>query len=189
MSIDLGDSGTSNFFVQKKPAVGQSATLLEVQNSGNVIAGGAYKTTGSTSSIGTGASFDSFDFAECYETDRYYEHGAVVCPGKGGVLSQCTHDACKGAAIISHTPGFCAGTEDTEKNWLSVALVGRIRAITQTSIQAGDMVCSDGKGGVRTLLPDDIGFVLGIALEDSQTGKVGILIRPFYYTPANVVMK
>lgn len=159
--------------------VNTHVTLAEMKSNGNfLINGTTFQSTG-TAALGNSGTFDAFDLAECYPCDQAYESGTIVCPGPFDRLTLCTHDNCHAAMVVTNEKAaFIAGTHDEANNILPIALVGRIRCTTQDEIHLRDLVCSDGKGGVRKVAPGESAHVIGFALESSHNGKIGIVMRP-----------
>lgn len=158
------------------------AKLGEFKNNGNFIIGGnTYNTNQSTYNYAANGSFDGFDFAECYPCDAHYPDGTVVCPGTNEKFTKCTHDNCPCAVVLTHTAGYCIGETDEENHIYPVAMVGRVRVKTAFVIGPSTLICSDGRGGVRSLAPGEWGFVLGFTLhETNDQNMVGVYMRPMF---------
>ncbi len=158
--------------------------LMEVKSNGNLVAKGTIGTNGGTGSVQTGQSFDTFDYAEIYPCDAPYSGGTIVCPGEHDRLTRCTHDGCHAALIISPEPGMCLGMAQVSLEYgvLPVALVGRVNATCDPThaIRPRQLLCSDGRGGVRALRRGESAYVLGFALNSSADGRVGLFIRPMF---------
>lgn len=153
--------------------------LMEVKSNGNlIISGTTYYTSQATAGYSSGGSFDSFDFAEVYPCDMAYPDGTVVCPGPDDKLTLCTHSNCNAAMILTPQAGYCIGERDDENFILPVALMGRVRVRTDQCIPRGALVVSDGRGGVRKIVPFEWAYTLGFALHETVDGMVGIFIRP-----------
>lgn len=157
--------------------------VFEISQNGDCIIFGQYKTHGTNTSIATGIAFDSYDVAEVYPHDRFYESGTVVCPTAYGQLSCCTHDGCHAAMLVSLSPGMSLGGAqvDYEMGILPIALAGRVAAVcSDPFVQPRQLVTSDGLGGVRAMHPGEEGFALGFTLNQAKDGRVGLFVRAMY---------
>lgn len=158
------------------------ADIFEVRGNGNVIALGAYQTHGTTATIATSQVFDSYDVAEVFPHDRFYESGTIVCPA-GDRLSCCVHDGCAAAMIVSLQPGMVLGGAqiDYQTGILPIALAGRVTVVcSDPGVKQRALLTSDGQGGVRGMRPDEEGFTLGFALNEAKDGRVGMFVRAQY---------
>ncbi len=152
--------------------------LAEVKSDGKfVISGSTYYTTPASPSLTGSGSFDGFDIAEVIQLDGGYPSGSVVCPGPNDMYTLCRHDNCPMASVISSTPGVCLGSPDEENNVLPLALIGRVNVKTAVDMTYRTPVVSDGRGGVRPVLKDEIGNMLGFTLNSTNQGMVGIQLR------------
>lgn len=155
--------------------------LGEFKGNGNlVIGGGTFQSAGGSVSTGAGGSFDSFDVAEIFHCDKPYPKGTVVCPGPNDKLTQCTHDNCHAAMILSETPGLGLGVPDAAEMTHYVALAGRVNALSKHTITPKQLLVSDGTGGVRPVNYGEPSFVLGFALNNSTNGQVGMFLRSIF---------
>lgn len=125
---------------------------------------------------------DTFDVAEVYPVAEKFPNGTVVCPDAQMVMHRCTHDACPHAVVVSYKPGLAIGhLEEDATHAQYMALVGRVRVVTQQTVAHGAWVVSDGNGGVRPLAEGEHGVALGYALgATADDGMVGIFVRPVY---------
>jgi len=197
--VNVNGLGVSGQFVQSNSSImgfknSGGGKLAEMKGDGTfIIAGGTYYTATSTYAYSANGAFDAFDYAETYPLDAEYETGTVVCPGPHEAFTRCMHDNCHAASVVSLAPAFCAGggrfdrfsddePEDTvtDEHVAPLALVGRVRIRTRDVIRAGDLVCSDGNGGVRRARPGEEAFTLGYALHGTHEGRVGVYLRPMW---------
>jgi hypothetical protein len=185
--------------------------LAEIQGNGNmVISGTTYYTTRSTSpGFGTNGTFDGFDVAEVFQVDREYASGTVVCPvdtttpvafvtdysdyGKP-VMTQCTHDACSLAMVVTSVPGVSLGSPNVPSMTdpampyhpdrplaQCVSMTGRVFVKTAYDIAGRTYVCSDGRGGVRAVNGESA-QAIGVSIAPTQNGMIPILVRPMFVT-------
>lgn len=153
--------------------------LAEFKNNGDLeISGQNAKTTNTIYNYGVGGSFDTFDYAEVYTADTQHAAGTVVCPGDVGVLVQCTHVGCPCAMIVSAGGGFTIGNIEEYNGvdaLIPIALMGRVRILTDEVIASRQSVSSAGNGKVRVAQPGDT--VIGFALHATDNNQVGVFLR------------
>ena len=159
--------------------------LAEFKGDGTFcISGAFYESTNGSIATSPGQSMDSFDVAEVFPCDTHYEVGTIVCPGSDSRLYKCTHDNCPCAMVVSKVPGFGIGKPGDNENY--IAMAGRVNVATAQDIPPRSMVCSDGRGGVRTLHTNEGSFVLGFTINSTSTieGRpmVAIFLRPLFIT-------
>lgn len=159
--------------------------LMEVRANGNmIISGTQYATSSGSVSTASGQSFDSFDIAEVYPTDQEYPSGTVVCPGPTNLLTQCTHDNCPFALVVSSVPGLILGTpipvDEGQGIQLSISLAGRVNIKTAFDIPSRSFVVSDGRGGVREAAHGENAFVLGFTLNETVNAQVGVFLKSYF---------
>jgi hypothetical protein len=159
----------------------------EIKNSGNfLISGTQYQTSSGSVSTASGISFDAFDVGEVYPTDSLYPGGTVVCPGPNNQLTQCTHDNCFAALVVSPNPGLQLGTQTDSSAYISgpaqqsIALAGRVNVKTAFDILPRTMIVSDGRGGVRAAASGEAAFVLGVTLNETSGAQVGIMLKSYF---------
>ncbi len=169
---------------------------LEIKGNGALNIAGSY-------AYGQGGNgFDNFDVAETYQSDADYAFGTVVChnslalapdPHNLGeytpTITQCTHDACALAMLVSMTPGSVAGKinasawpdfDNTQPFNLPIALAGRVYAKTAYTIPAKSYVCSDGRGGVRAIATGQSAMAIGVTIGPAVNGLVPLVVKPTF---------
>ncbi len=156
-----------------------NSQLMEIKSSGDLLIKGTHYSSAGTAALQNSQTFDTFDYAECYQHDQDYQTGAVVCPSASGILTWCTHEHCPSALVVSLKPGNCIGQPDASQHIWPVALAGRVMVNCQGDVNGGDLVCSNGKGGCRRVQPGESSYVLGFAIQPSKGGTVGIVLRHY----------
>ncbi len=142
--------------------------LMELNNAGNLYIAGSLNAN--TVSFPNG-----FDLAESMVTDRSYDAGLVLCPGRDGRLARCAHDRCARAVVRSDEAAFqIGGTQDGAQY---IALAGRVPIQCAAVVARGDWLTSDGTGGVRRVHAGERAVTLGFALEPSHEGTVLVFLR------------
>jgi hypothetical protein len=167
----------------------------EIRNNGNfVVSGTQFQTTSGSVSTASGQTFDAFDVAEVYPTDKAYTQGTVVCPKSdgSGLLTRCTHDNCPCAMVVSPNPGLCLGSpndpgetwradyDDSRATQQAIAISGRVNVKTAFVLPPRTFVVSDGRGGVRAAAPGEQAHCLGYTLNRSEGAQVGIVLKAVF---------
>lgn len=160
--------------------------LAEIKSTGNfIISGSQYQTSAGTISTVASQSFDAFDVGEAFQCDAKYAKGTIVCPGPNGKLTQCTHDNCHAAMVISYEPGLGLGAPDIENGEHYIALAGSVSCRTAADILPRQLLVSNGRGGVRPVNYEEPAFVLGFSLtptveDGDMKGTVGVFLRSMF---------
>ena len=196
LSLQTNHTSTPSAIISGTAGIGfkmsNGTKLMEINGSGDL------KLSGTWSSGVAQSGFDSFDHAEVHTSDADYPYGTVVClvdPAQpipedlnsfAATVTKCTHDGCALALVVSKEPGITQGHvnapsrpkyDDSLPISLPLALSGRILVKTAYDIKPGSYVCSDGRGGVRQVVPGDKVTALGVTISSSTSGYVAILIR------------
>lgn len=160
---------------------------MELKNNGTLVLTANYASTG-TFATSSNIAFDNFDVAEVFECDQQYPNGTVVCPGPdgSGKLVQCSHDNCYTPMVVSYKPGLGIGENNHPEGIHYIAIAGRVNIRTAQDIGPRQMVCSDGRGGVRTLKAGEASAVVGFTLNETSVvdghSVVGVFLRPQFVT-------
>lgn len=204
MSIDSGTTGDLNIGTgtnSKSITIGNTtgATTLNLKSgSGNIQVTGDVNlntytlvtktiTTGNSSTAGTitgswtltsGSSLAATyaDLAEYYEGDKDYEPGTVVIfGGDKEVTSSSSVNDTRVAGIVTTEPAYVMNKEQTGIK-ICIALVGRVPCKVIGRIKKGDLLTTSNTIGcaIKALDPK-LGSIIGKALEDKNTGEIGII--------------
>lgn len=127
-----------------------------------------------TNSIDTTATAAYYaDLAEKYTSDKELEPGTVVCIGGSAEVQECDEVLCPSyAGVISTNPAFLM---NKDLDGVSVALIGRVPAKVMGPVKKGDILVTAGKGCLKTGLPREIAFKVGVALEDKEDEGISII--------------
>ncbi len=151
--------------------------LAEFKTSGDLLISGTHYSSTGTAALQNSQTFDSFDYAECYQCDQDYPSGTVLCPCSDGILSRCDHDGCHACLVVSLHPGNCIGQPDASQHIWPMALAGRVMVACDSQVEGGEQVCSDGFGGCRPVETFEEGYAIGFAIQASADGQVGVVLR------------
>jgi hypothetical protein len=184
--------------------------LAEVLGNGNFVISGTtyYSTRGTAPGLSGGGTFDGFDIAECYRTDQEYPSGTVVCPADVitpvpfktdysdlslPIMTQCTHDACTLANVVTAVPGYCMGVPNVPSMTdpampynpdkpmsQPISMVGKVFVKCAYDIPGKVYVTSDGRGGVRQVQAGEKVQAIGVSLAPTNNGMIPLMIRPMF---------
>lgn len=116
------------------------------------------------------------DLAEYYEGDEEYEPGTVmIFGGNYEVTASLTSNDARVAGVVTTNPAYVLNKDQVGIK-VCIALVGRIPCKVIGRIKKGDLLTtSNTTGCAMKALEPKLGSIVGKALEDKETGEVGII--------------
>jgi hypothetical protein len=184
--IPISTSNSSDSHIVKTDTAGDihCQTIYAVHD-GNVIttsiSTGASSTGGTITgawTLTTGSTLNATyaDLAEYYEGDTVYAPGTVLIFGgdKEVTVSSMVNDT-RVAGVVTTNPAYVMNTEQTGEK-VCIALAGRIPCKVIGRIKKGDLLTTSNSPGcaIKALDPK-LGAIIGKALENKDTGEVGII--------------
>jgi hypothetical protein len=184
--IPISTSNSSDSHIVKTDTAGDihCKTIYAVHD-GNVIttsiSTGASSTGGTITgawTLTTGSTLNATyaDLAEYYEGDTVYAPGTVLIFGgdKEVTVSSMVNDT-RVAGVVTTNPAYVMNTEQTGEK-VCIALAGRIPCKVIGRIKKGDLLTTSNSPGcaIKALDPK-LGAIIGKALENKDTGEVGII--------------
>jgi len=188
ISIGSGSSTAGSYSASGNITGGNVTTAgqLTVNSGANVtaIVNGATSGVGNigTATVGFNTVFAKAttaqyaDLAEKYSADAEYQPGTVVSFGGNAEITLSDTDADRRiAGVVSTQPAYSMNSGLQSEFTVMVALTGRVPCSVIGPVRKGDMMVSAGNGQARAEANPAVGTVIGKALEEWNSGEIGII--------------
>ena len=184
----IDDSGTSRLLRGDSTVISVSGGLTEIKASSAInlnVNGSLTRYDGTTLSVkngdgivkaktftGTANKAKYADLAEYYEPDNYYEPGTLLMIGGDKEVTKFKFNEGPYIGPVSSKPGFILNSDKEEKNWVLLALRGRVNIKIEEglSIKKGQsLFASEKEDGVAGIKPNN--YFVGYSLQDFDSSE------------------
>jgi hypothetical protein len=145
--------------------------------------GEALSVNGNINASGSVGQFEGLDVAEAFEPTEAMGPADIVAAVDADHIKKATAaEAHLTIGVVSTRPGFLLGNPRLQSP-VYIALSGRVPVKVNGPVQLGDYITISSTPGVGQVATQ-ASFVVGRALESSNSGTVMIIVQPTYFSPA-----